>query len=185
MFSEHVSVSSDDDVETGVGSGVAKKLHHWTRAAPSSSWFSLRMLVNLPMAVYLGMVHQRGVVDVAVWLGRQTNISSAMFLMPCHSAPMYSHVHRPHITLSYLQCLPNIDNDPNYAEEAEQFYLSPSQKFLSSYSQNNCLIIFDSLLSSLKDAFTKSGHVFVESFFHSHFPEGRTGKNVLIFCKEI
>ena len=163
---------------------VAKKLHRWTQSAPTSLVFSVLMLFNMPIAVYLSMVHQRGVVDVSVWLGQQTNVSSAMFLMPCHSAPMHSHVHRPNINLSYLQCLPNIHNDPHYVEEAEAFYSSPAEKYLTLYSHNNCLIIFDSMMSSLMDSFERTGHIFVKSFFHTHFSNGRIGENVQVFCKD-
>ena len=162
----------------------ARTLSRWTRSHPSSAWFSLVCVLNLPLALYLSLVHQRGVVDAALWLGQQDNVSSAVFLMPCHSAPLYSHVHSD-IQLQYLQCLPNFSNDSNYREEADVFYDNPSESFLQSYSHFQCIVIFDSLYDQMREAFQLTGHSLKKSFFHTHFPDGRVGSNVLILCETL
>lgn len=173
---------------------ASQQLARWYNSPPTSNWVILLISLNIPLALYLSLVHQRGVVDVAVWLGRQDNITSAIYLMPCHSAPMYSHTHNTSISLEYLTCLPNLKTAKcnakrgNYVEEAERFYNSPERVFKKSYSHNQCVIIFDTLLDSLSKAFIQSGHKFVKSFFHTHneffqSTKGRIGNQVFVYCK--
>ncbi|KAJ7390516.1 hypothetical protein OS493_024548 [Desmophyllum pertusum] len=48
---------------------------------------------------------------------------SVLFLMPCHSTPFYSSVHR-NISMRILECPPS--DKPGYIDEADQFYMHPS-----------------------------------------------------------
>lgn len=65
-------------------------------------------ITNVPTALYLSAVHQRGAVDVMHVLSkeaRNTTSLTVLFLMPCHSTPFYSHV--PHgFELIFLDCSP-------------------------------------------------------------------------------
>jgi len=66
---------------------------------------------QLPLAAYLGLVHQRGVVDVAHWLRHRPAATaaqpwSAAFLMPCHSTPWQAFVHQPAAELEFVTCEP-------------------------------------------------------------------------------
>ena len=50
------------------------------------------ILTNLPVALYTSLIHQRGVIDVTLYLHDEAATSSNMsvvFLMPCHSTPYY------------------------------------------------------------------------------------------------
>ena len=167
---------------------AAKQLYRMTGSPPTSTWLLLVSAINLPLALYLSLVHQRGVVDAALWLGSQSNISSAVYLMPCHSAPMYSHTHRLDIQLEYLTCLPNLDKDPQHVEEVEMFYSEPEYLISSKYSSYDCLIMFDSLLKRLKNGTDKNvldklGFKDTQTFFHTHFPEGRVDREIHAMCK--
>ena len=51
--------------------------------------------VNLPIALYTCLIHQRGTVDVMTFLYAEAqkpvakDLMSVLFLMPCHSTPFY------------------------------------------------------------------------------------------------
>lgn len=63
---------------------------------------------NVAMGLYFGSVHQRGVVDVVKWL--QVNMeeqANVGFLMPCHSTPYWSELHRP-VNMWFLSCEPPV-----------------------------------------------------------------------------
>lgn len=85
---------------------------------------------NAVPAWYLGMVHQRGTLDVMPKLGKllredtSKGAPSITFLMPCHSTPYYSHIHQ-NVTMNFLTCEPNLGNATNYKDEAELFYENP------------------------------------------------------------
>ena len=165
---------------------AAKQLHKLSPA--SSTWLLLVSAINIPAALYLSLVHQRGVVDTALWLGNQRNISRVVYLMPCHSAPMYSHTHRLDITLEYLTCLPNLDNDPQHVEEVDMFYSNPEAVISRKYSDYNCLIMFDNLLRRImedtdKNVLDQLGFKDTQTFFHTHFPDGRVGREIHVLCK--
>ena len=158
------------------------QLYTWYRSAPSSTWLVMSTIINIPLALYLSLVHQRGVTDVAMWLGHQPNITSAMYLMPCHSAPMYSHTHRDDIQLGYLTCLPNLKLSEDYIEEAEIFYSNPAKVLVNNFNSFQCLIMFDSL-SDMNEKIFSSKYKLIQSIFHSHVSSGRVGKSILIYCK--
>lgn len=165
---------------------AAKQLHRLSPA--SSTWLLLISAINIPAALYLSLVHQRGVVDAALWLGSQSNITRAIYLMPCHSAPMYSHTHRLDIQLEYLTCLPNLDNDPQHVEEADKFYSNPEAVILRKYSDYDCLVMFDNLLTTIREETDQNvldqvGFKDTQKFFHTHFPNGRVGGEVHVLCK--
>jgi len=65
----------------------------------------LLFLLNGLMAGYFSMIHQRGTVDVMNHIAKDDQVSSVLFLMPCHSTPFYSYVHRP-IEMKILDCQP-------------------------------------------------------------------------------
>lgn len=94
-------------------------------------WFiAITLLVgNAVPAWYLGLVHQRGTLDVMPQLAKllresQEKEPSVTFLMPCHSTPYYSHIHQ-NVTMNFLTCEPNLKNATNYKDEAELFYENP------------------------------------------------------------
>ncbi|KAJ2600190.1 glycosylphosphatidylinositol anchor biosynthesis [Coemansia sp. RSA 1721] len=87
------------------------------------------LLTNIPATLYLNLVHQRGVVDVFKYLRHEVasnNVSQIGFLMPCHSTPFYSHLHK-NIPMWFLSCEPPLDKqqlDTHYWE-ANDFEQSP------------------------------------------------------------
>lgn len=94
---------------------------------------ALLVALNLPLAWYAGMVHQRGVVDVIHHLAdTSADWSSAGFLMPCHSTPWCSTVggRIPGSREMWaLGCEPpvglELEERNVYVDEADQFYADP------------------------------------------------------------
>uniref|UniRef100_A0A0A1X6J3 Mannosyltransferase n=1 Tax=Zeugodacus cucurbitae TaxID=28588 RepID=A0A0A1X6J3_ZEUCU len=114
---------------------IADTLTRWSyKASGSILWFTALVIVigNALPAWYLSTVHQKGHIDVMThvqqiahdYRDENEHRASVLFLMPCHSTPYYSHVHE-NITMRFLTCEPNLQNKPDYIDEADQFYRSP------------------------------------------------------------
>ena len=146
---------------------------------PSSRVTLALLLTNLPLALYLCQVHQQGVVEASLHLGCQA--SPALLLMPCHSTPLYSHIHRD-IAVRHLSCLPPLPGEG--AEEAETFYRDPVAWLEEEYPHSlpHNVVMFDSLEQEVEGWLRARGRVPCLSWFHTHFPEGRVGARVLLYC---
>jgi len=181
---------------------AATKLAKWTRGPP---WRRTQMYlttglsllaVNAPIALYLSLVHQRGVVDVVGWAStRSPAPQSLQFLMPCHSTPLYSHIHK-NITTRFLTCEPNLLGDSNHVDEADEFYRDPMAWLHTHYPLTSniarrldpsiphlpTIALFDVLQTAVQGFLDDRGYVKCSSHFHANFAEGRVGREVLAFC---
>nr|CAH0106111.1 unnamed protein product [Daphnia galeata] len=152
---------------------------------PSLRWRRIFLILfftwNIPMMWYLSMRHQRGVLDATNFL--RALISSedrVLYLMPCHSTPLYSHLH-VNATLQFLTCPPNLHKMKNYVDEADKFYENPSNWFMANPSSlfAHYLIIFDVLLDSVSAQLDSNGFYLIGNFFHADIVQGRVGRRVL------
>lgn len=96
----------------------------------------LGLTINVYIAAYVTLVHQRGVIDVLHYLRHEAETSSGGvrnttvgFFMPCHSTPWRSHLVHPEISAWALTCEPPIDIPleyrAEYEDEADLFYNHP------------------------------------------------------------
>lgn len=107
---------------------------------PRSYWklgiLLLGLVVNVYIAAYVSIVHQRGVVDVMHYLRHEAEMdnggvrnTAVGFLMPCHSTPWRSHFVHPEINAWALTCEPPVnvarEDRPDYLDEADVFYMHP------------------------------------------------------------
>ncbi|KAI8934442.1 hypothetical protein NX059_009174 [Plenodomus lindquistii] len=113
---------------------------------PRKTAISILLAINIVLAGYVSLIHQRGVIDVLTYLRHKhetrnnlANISAGTpytatnttvaFLMPCHSTPWRSHLVYPSISAWALTCEPPLDiplsQRPSYLDEADEFYISP------------------------------------------------------------
>ncbi|AWP01624.1 putative GPI mannosyltransferase 3 [Scophthalmus maximus] len=159
----------------------------WRRAA------ALVLLVtNLVPALYTGLIHQRGTLDVMSHLHPLCDTSSSMsmspqpdvlFLMPCHSTPYYSHVHCP-MKMKFLECPPDLGED-GYVDEAERFYDDPLHWLRTSFPYKSSLpthlVLFDVLEKEISVFLEGNRFVRTAEIFHTHFPEGRVGGSIFIY----
>jgi len=86
---------------------------------------AVMVAINIPIALYGGMVHQRGVVDVVNHLA-SVGAQEVGFLMPCHSVPWGAAVGKSVPGWWALTCEPPVDLSPEekeeYRDEADRFY---------------------------------------------------------------
>ncbi|PIK52104.1 putative GPI mannosyltransferase 3 [Apostichopus japonicus] len=147
------------------------------------------IVLNLPLALYTGLWHQRGTIDVMRFLQTELSSKSApedsycLFLMPCHSTPFYSHLHI-NAKLRFLMCEPNLEEIPGYIDESSVFYQNPEEWLMINdvkRDYSDYVIMFDVLTEKVQ-SFLKSGrYIKIAEFFHTHFPDGRVGGHVVVF----
>ncbi|XP_020516996.2 GPI mannosyltransferase 3 [Labrus bergylta] len=159
-------------------------LKEWRRAAA----FVL-LLSNLTAALYTGLVHQRGTLDVMSHIQTLCDTSSSstppdvLFLMPCHSTPFYSHVHCP-MKMRFLECPPDLGEEA-YVDEADSFYDDPLLWLRKSFPYKSSLpthlVLFDVLETEISVFLKGNNFVRTAEIFHTHFPEGRVGGSIFIY----
>ncbi|XP_068693821.1 GPI mannosyltransferase 3-like isoform X3 [Montipora foliosa] len=149
---------------------------------------------NVPMALYTSTVHQRGTIDVMNFIRDESSKlttndgMSVLFLMPCHSTPFYSYVHR-NISMRILECPPS--GEEGYVDEADQFYLNPSswlQKEFGNHTGHgdpahlpSHIVMYNVLSPDVALFLGQFQYSKSATFFHTHFPEGRVGSQVFVF----
>uniref|UniRef100_A0A8C4YY76 Mannosyltransferase n=1 Tax=Gadus morhua TaxID=8049 RepID=A0A8C4YY76_GADMO len=153
------------------------------------------LVANLLPALYTGLVHQRGALDVMTRLqelceppGPAGSPSpEVLFLMPCHSTPYYSHVHCP-LRMRFLECPPDLGG-AGYSEEARVFYQDPlhwlSGAFPDRAALPTHLVLFDVLEKDISGFLESNKFTRTAEIFHSHFPEGRVGGNILVYERRV
>ena len=138
-------------------------------------------LTQIPLSFYFGFIHQRGVIRVMDYLhGHITAEDRVLFLMPCHSTPLYSHIHK-NATLHFLECSP-----PNYepVDRAEVFYqdvISQTELLLSDSRGYSYVVCFSVLSDQIRALLAEKGFVKKAQLFHTHIPEGRIGSHVHVY----
>ncbi|XP_061416393.1 GPI mannosyltransferase 3 [Lethenteron reissneri] len=148
------------------------------------------LLSSLMGGLYLGLVHQRGTLDVMgdvrALCGPSEAQRSVWFLTPCHSTPLYSHVHC-RLDLRILECPPDLDGNPDYREEVEEFYREPVQWLRAEFSvrgEPSHVVLFNVLEPVVEKFLAERGFVRTASHFHTHFPEGRLGSHIGLFERQ-
>ncbi|XP_072320671.1 GPI mannosyltransferase 3 [Eucyclogobius newberryi] len=159
-------------------------LKSWRRTVTA-----ILVVSNLLPALYTGLIHQRGTLDVMGHLQSLCDVSGSnnlqpnvLFLMPCHSTPYYSHLHCP-ISMRFLECPPNLGDD--YVDESAIFYEDPLQWLRASFPYKSSLpthlVIFDVLEKDISAFLQGNNFVRTTEIFHTHFPEGRVGRSIFIY----
>ncbi|XP_061132290.1 GPI mannosyltransferase 3 [Syngnathus typhle] len=162
--------------------GVAMAhLRAWRRAAAGGLLVS-----NLLIALYTGLIHQRGALDVMSHVRALChNVSEAdvRFLMPCHSTPYYSHVHCP-LKMAFLECPPDLGR-VGHVDEADRFYHDPllwlRTSFPDAQSQPTHLVLFDVLEKEISVFLRDNNFTKTADLFHTHVPEGKVGRRIYIY----
>ncbi|KAJ1525686.1 hypothetical protein ONE63_008900 [Megalurothrips usitatus] len=169
---------------------------NWGRIQGVVNWTSrflpwLLLISAVVPSLYFGLVHQRGTLDVMPWLSNRAQScpekTRILFLMPCHSTPLYSHLHVD-VPTRFLTCVPDLQSvpDPGYVDEADLFYADhvswlnknfPETKPELLYSH---IVYFDSLQQKLEPFLRWGGYSEVASFFHTHLPTERVGRRVIV-----
>ncbi|KZS21659.1 GPI mannosyltransferase [Daphnia magna] len=141
---------------------------------------------NISLMWYLSVRHQRGVLDATNFIGLFVNPEDkVLYLMPCHSTPLYSHLH-VNASLQFLTCPPNLQHLKHYIDEADRFYENPSKWLVDnpSWALAKYVVIFDALLDSISSHLDSNGFHLIRNFFHADMDQGRVGRRVLVFKRE-
>ncbi|XP_030354301.1 GPI mannosyltransferase 3 isoform X1 [Strigops habroptila] len=163
-----------------------KHLKAWKKSAAS-----FLLLSNLVPALYAGLIHQRGSLDVMSHIQQLCNNSYqsqayVFFMMPCHSTPFYSHVHCP-LKMRFLQCPPDLTGNESYIDEADVFYSNPlgwlNKEFYNDTLLPSHLIFFSVLEQEISSFLALRGYEKTATVFHTHIPQGRVGSHIYIYRK--
>ncbi|XP_043271594.1 GPI mannosyltransferase 3 [Venturia canescens] len=146
------------------------------------------IISNLLPGLYICLIHQRGSLDVMRLLQSELKIHNAtskdlMFLTPCHSTPLYSHLHI-NVPIKFLTCEPNLNNLPNYLDEAYEFFQDPMLWLNTKIEKNNnfradILVVFDNLSPKIIP-FLKNYRLLAK-VFHAHFPQSNYGEYIEVY----
>ncbi|KAM9313154.1 GPI mannosyltransferase 3 [Gastrophryne carolinensis] len=153
----------------------------WKRTA-----VGLLVVSNLLPALYTGLIHQRGALDIMPHIQQlcHHHNSSLLVLMPCHSIPHYSHVHCP-LKMSFLECPPDLEDQDTYVDEAALFYVSPlawlNAEFYDKTRLPTHLVMFNVLEKQIGTFLSANNYVRKASIFHTHVPEGRIGSHISMY----
>lgn len=155
------------------------------------------VIANLIAFLYLGLIHQRGPMDVNHAIIRRiqqlghTDVS-VHYLMDCHSTPLYSHLHvreGVHVQAWYLDCSPSCRASETQECESALFSRDPLEFVVNAYGQvcpnrdgsdgdqsyvcssprsvPNFLAIFSADAIKVEPQLVSMGLVATERFFHS------------------
>ncbi|MED6133352.1 Mannosyltransferase aptg1 [Stylosanthes scabra] len=134
------------------------------------------LVTNIPMALYMSLVHQRGPEDVMNHLAREARhgkVKNILFLTPCHATPYYSLLHHD-LPMRFLDCTPR--EEKGVLDESDRFLKDPVG-FLSEYAKNMSLpshiVLFDWEEQKLKNLLNSYDYREERRFFNAHFKVDR------------
>ncbi|CAM8942477.1 unnamed protein product [Rhodiola kirilowii] len=134
------------------------------------------LVTNIPMALYMSLIHQRGTEDVMNYLSREAiegRVQSVLFLMPCHATPYYSMLHH-NLPMRFLDCTPS--EDKGTLDESDCFLADPVG-FTSQYFKNMSLpshiVLFESEEKQMTEFLKSRSYSEIKRFFHAHFKVDR------------
>ncbi|KAJ4836222.1 hypothetical protein Tsubulata_025597, partial [Turnera subulata] len=134
------------------------------------------LATNIPMAMYMSMIHQRGTEDVMMYLSKESRnerVKSIFFLMPCHATPYYSTLHY-NLPMRFLDCSPS--EEKNIMDESDRFMSDPvgfASELATNWSRPSHIVIFDSEEKKLRDFLISHSFLEIRRFFHAHFKVDR------------
>ncbi|KAF9913426.1 glycosylphosphatidylinositol anchor biosynthesis [Lobosporangium transversale] len=182
---------------------LSQSAHGWRRSKPTVAIIIALVTVNVIMAWYTTLVHQRGVIDVMEWIRQEAKsqqIGQIGFIMPCHSTPWQNSVHRQSsgpLNMWFITCDPPLGNADitNYKDESDVFYADPvtfmneriPKLCKGKMDENTHLVLFEDLVNSWPGILSWlqiHGYHECARFFNSHFhDDSRRRGDVLVYCR--
>nr|XP_009393657.1 PREDICTED: GPI mannosyltransferase 3 isoform X2 [Musa acuminata subsp. malaccensis] len=145
---------------------------------PSRVQLAVLFLVatNVPMALYMSSIHQRGSEDVMIYLSKEAHkgkVRSILFLMPCHSTPYYSTLHHD-LPMRFLDCTPS--DTKGILDESDRFMIDPLGFVMSMFTNSSLpshIVLFSSEEKQLRELLISYSFDEIKRFFHAHFKVDR------------
>lgn len=189
-------VESASDASISLKTNRHLSLSYLITPRRSRALLTLLLVTNAPVMIYTGLFHQRGVLDVTSRLhdlatsGSSAASVSVLVLAPCHTTPLYSHVHAD-VPVRILTCEPNLTSAPDYKDEADIFYDDPTRWLDEEWEvlEQNAgypthLVMYEKLWSNLTAWFKRKGYRRCAKLFNTHFPiSSRQSSYLLLLCR--
>lgn len=140
--------------------------------------------------IFLGRFHNVGPIDTMTALRNDldnTTSAKILFLAPCHSFPLYSHLHRK-VPARFLKCTPNLRNESDYIDETERFYQNPVGWLRSEYATLQPCTLPTHIVKY--DSLNITNFLYINNFtlhtriFNSFYFPNRTGEFVQIYKRK-
>lgn len=158
-------------------------------------------VTNVLGTVYLSRWHISGPLNTMDWFRKEVDRIGqdkvfAFFLMPCHSTPYYSYLHR-NVSLEFLSCTPPVNDathtlqfkaDSGFIDDADRFYMDP----LGYIRQHDLLknkthvFLYEALVAKWPEIHDVLQRYYglhqVKRFFSSHWhPDSRRAGDVIVY----
>ncbi|KAF7838088.1 GPI mannosyltransferase 3 isoform X1 [Senna tora] len=136
------------------------------------------LATNIPMTLYMSLVHQRGPEDVMNHLAREAldeKVRSVLFLTPCHATPYYSMLHS-NLPMQFLDCSPSEDRGKGVPDESDRFLMDPVafvSEYAKTWSQPSHIVLYDSEEKKLRNYLMSLDYREEKRFFNAHFKVDR------------
>ncbi|VDN30781.1 unnamed protein product [Gongylonema pulchrum] len=161
-----------------------------------SLWIGLLLVVNIPMALYLGLYHQAGVFTATRWIGehlasRRFSATKKHFeivqLMPCFSMPQYSYFHGLNVSITALDCSPNLEYKNDYVDQADQFHIDPNRWIVENaklLEGADYIVMYEKTYQLTKRLISSLNFRLCSRFFHAHFLSSpRQDHYIVVTCR--
>ncbi|CAI8611283.1 unnamed protein product [Vicia faba] len=178
MFSGY-SLAMIEDPGAGSSQYKEKKFSKEHNKCPPKMTAAIIFLLatNIPMALYMSLVHQRGPEDVMNHLAKeafQGKVKSILFLTPCHATPYYSMLHR-NLPMQFLDCTPSSE-EKGVLDESDRFMTDPvsfMSKLANNWSFPSHIVLFDPEEQKLRSFLSSFDYREEKRFFNAHFKVDR------------
>ncbi|KAI9126033.1 hypothetical protein K1719_003451 [Acacia pycnantha] len=134
------------------------------------------LATNIPMALYMSLVHQRGPEDVMNHLATEAHdgrVKRILFLTPCHATPYYSMLHS-NLPMQFLDCSPS--EEKGVLDESDRFLMNPLafvSEYTKNWSQPSHIVLYDSEEQKLRNYLISLDYREESRFFNAHFKVDR------------
>ncbi|KNA07616.1 hypothetical protein SOVF_170180 isoform A [Spinacia oleracea] len=162
------------DIPVGKNKRAPTTHNKWPSKLRLAVFFLL--VTNIPMGLYMSLVHQRGPEDVMQYIATKAlngEARSVLFLTPCHATPYYSAVHQ-NLPMRFLDCTPS--EQRGTLDESDRFMMDPlgfASELAKNWSLPSHIVLFESEERKLKDFLISQSFREVKRFFHAHFKVDR------------
>ncbi|XP_018403534.1 PREDICTED: GPI mannosyltransferase 3 [Cyphomyrmex costatus] len=149
------------------------------------------MCSNIIVGLFISMIHQCGTLTIMENLRKEitrtnTSLTDTLILTPCHSTPLYSHLH-VNISIRFLTCEPNFSNTKNYIDEADQFFANATIWLRDNYINNakvtlpTYVIAFDKVASEISEFLRTYKLIAKEFYTFRSLTAGNYAENILLY----
>uniref|UniRef100_A0A5S6QVQ5 Mannosyltransferase n=1 Tax=Trichuris muris TaxID=70415 RepID=A0A5S6QVQ5_TRIMR len=135
--------------------------------------FAFLVLPNVVLALFTGLIHQRGVMDVTKFLNKEAQTN---------------HVHAA-VPMRFLTCMPEKLSWLGYVDEADNFHKEPMAWFERELSAAGLrpthIVLYEKMALLLADLLRKEKYSLTKTFFNTYFPQGIRQSNKILLYERI